>query len=263
MIAHSIFNPQLAYKAESYAIVVVYILFFVGIISHISGLENLMITITEEFILLCNFVVTFFSLWRTFAHKGSIQYSIIFALFLIAVVTFALEVIGVKTGLVFGEYYYGKTFQISLFQVPVIIGWNWVIVIVSTSFIAQNCIDRAKTLIQKIPSTPLSKINKKYRELFSLSRVSDVMNALVISILSGSLAVVFDILLEPVAVNYDYWSWFGRPIPLQNYSAWFVITFCISILIQLLKMKLSSRFLTHYFLLQFVFFALLNLHLLR
>ena len=36
--------------------------------------------------------------------------------------------------------------------------------------------------------------------------------------------VVYDIVLEPAAIALDMWSW-GGPVPMQNYIAWFFISF--------------------------------------
>jgi putative membrane protein len=48
-----------------------------------------------------------------------------------------LEVVGVKTGLIFGEYKYGSTLGIKLFEVPLIIGFNWVFVILGSISISR------------------------------------------------------------------------------------------------------------------------------
>ena len=43
---------------------------------------------------------------------------------------FSVEYIGVKTGILFGEYSYGENLGLKLFGVPLIIGVNWVILYV-------------------------------------------------------------------------------------------------------------------------------------
>ena len=43
--------------------------------------------------------------------------------------TLLLEIIGVKTGLIFGEYIYGNTLGFKVAEVPLIIGFNWLFVI--------------------------------------------------------------------------------------------------------------------------------------
>ena len=46
-------------------------------------------------------------------------------------VTFALEVVGAATGLIFGPYTYGRTLGPQLFGVPLLIAFNWLIVILA------------------------------------------------------------------------------------------------------------------------------------
>ena len=36
--------------------------------------------------------------------------------------------------------------------------------------------------------------------------------------------VMYDILLEPVAIRFDFWQWENVLVPLQNYVAWWLIS---------------------------------------
>jgi putative membrane protein len=45
------------------------------------------------------------------------------------VIGFFSETVGVKTGLIFGEYSYGKALGFQWMQVPLLIGLNWFIII--------------------------------------------------------------------------------------------------------------------------------------
>jgi len=104
-------------------------------------------------------------------------------------VTFFLEWLGVKTGLVFGSYIYGSTLGLAFDGVPLIIGYNWVLVICGAIQVAVKLTD----------------------------------NPWFQSLIAALLALGFDIILEPVAIRLDYWHWAGNVIPLQNYIAWFTI----------------------------------------
>ncbi|MBN1241482.1 MAG: carotenoid biosynthesis protein, partial [Spirochaetales bacterium] len=42
---------------------------------------------------------------------------------------------------------------------------------------------------------------------------------------AAAIATAFDWIMEPVAIRLGYWTWDGVDIPLQNYAAWFVISF--------------------------------------
>lgn len=109
--------------------------------------------------------------------------------------TFLIEVIGAKTGLVFGAYKYGNTLGFKVFEVPLVIGLNWFFIIL-----------RAVNIVQK-------KINSK----------------LLIAFFVGLISTIFDIFLEPVAIKFDYWTWENNIIPLQNYIACFVISFVFTL----------------------------------
>ena len=56
-------------------------------------------------------------------------FKIISVLFLIG---FLVEVLGVYSGLLFGEYHYGKTLGFQFLEVPLIIGVNWVMLVLSS-----------------------------------------------------------------------------------------------------------------------------------
>ena len=56
-------------------------------------------------------------------------FKIISVLFLIG---FFIEVMGVYSGLLFGEYHYGKTLGFQFLGVPLIIGVNWVLLVMSS-----------------------------------------------------------------------------------------------------------------------------------
>lgn len=194
-----------------------YIIFFVGIIGHLyEPLRNLMLILTPVTLLLTGLVVLFFS------FKTSSNNFLLWAI-LTYIITFILEVIGVKTGLIFGEYNYGLTLGIKLFEVPLIIGFNWVFVILGSISIAR--------LI--------------------------TTNIYLSAFITSFIAFIFDLILEPIAISLDYWSWSDNIIPIQNYLAWFVIAFISSIGFSYLKVKVSSKISSHYLLVQFLFFAVL------
>ncbi len=194
-----------------------YIIFFVGIIGHLyDPLRNLMLLLTPATLLLTGVIVLFYS-YRTSANN-----LLVWAAFTY-IITFILEVIGVKTGLIFGEYNYGSTLGIKLFDVPLIIGFNWVFVILGS---------------------------------ISISRLM-TGNIFLSSIISAFIAFIFDLILEPIAIKLDYWSWSEGIIPIQNYLAWFVIALISALGFNYLKVKVNSKISLHYLLVQFVFFVIL------
>lgn len=111
----------------------------------------------------------------------------------IAVTGYLIELAGIRTGLIFGAYRYGSGLGVKLAGVPLIIGLNWALLVF--------CI-----------SALLSGINR---------------SVWIRAALGASLMVAFDLLLEPVAIRFDFWSWDLGFIPLQNYLAWWLVSFCM------------------------------------
>lgn len=102
---------------------------------------------------------------------------------------YVIELTGVQTGILFGEYSYGGALGPKLYGVPLIIGINWLAIVMASIGIVG------------------------YFKLGSLLS----------SVLAGALSTGMDYLIEPVAIRYDFWSWVG-PIPAWNYICWFI--FC-------------------------------------
>jgi bisanhydrobacterioruberin hydratase len=195
------------------------IMFSVGVIGHlIPTLRSLMISLTP-FTLLLTGGVTLLSSGLKSNFKLIVWCVIVYAM------TFFLEVVGVKTGYVFGSYSYGNVLGLKLFEVPLIIGFNWVVIILGAIGIA-------------------SRIHK---------------SSFQIALLTGTFAVLFDLMLEPVAIKLGYWTWDNGFIPLQNYYAWFGIAFFASLFGSKLKLDLEDSLFIFYFLIQFTFFILLSI----
>jgi len=194
-------------------------MYSVGVVGHIiPGAKPLMIFLTPFTLLLTGSVTLYFSF-----QKGNTK--LVMWGLIVYIVTFSLEVIGVKTGYIFGSYYYGNVLGLQFFDVPLIIGFNWVVIILGAIGIA-------------------SRIHK---------------SAFQIALLTGTFAVLFDLMLEPVAINLGYWKWQQGFIPLQNYYAWFGIAFFASLFGSKLKLDLEDSLFIYYFLIQFTFFILLSI----
>ncbi len=139
-------------------------------------------------------------------------------------VTFALEAVGVATGLVFGPYHYGTTLGPKLLGVPLIIGANWVIVVLG-----------ALRLSERLTVRPITS-----------------------ALIAAALATGFDWVLEPVAIRLDYWTWHTTDIPLQNYAAWFITAAIAAYIYRILKIRTKTILPAWYFIVQAVFFAVLR-----
>ena len=110
---------------------------------------------------------------------------------LIAMIGFVIEVVGVKTGILFGEYYYGSVLGFKVLEVPLIIGLNWLVLSLATHSIMR---------------------------VFLNNRFSIICTA-------SLLMVLLDLLIEPVAIKLGFWTWDSSFVPLQNYIMWFFSAF--------------------------------------
>lgn len=137
---------------------------------------------------------------------------------------FLVEVAGVNTGLIFGSYTYGGTLGLKLWHTPLLIGVNWLIMVYSTGVLLIAC-----------------QINKY-----------------LLALTGAAILVGIDSLIEPVAIRYDYWSWSGENIPLQNYVGWFFVSFMMFILFTSLNFKKQNSAAIVLFVAQLLFFIILN-----
>lgn len=103
---------------------------------------------------------------------------------------FGFEVVGVNTGIVFGNYQYGGTLGPSLWGTPLLMILLWAF----------------------IPWLVWSVFSEKVG-LYTIP-------------LAGFLAVIYDVPLEFFAIRTGLWNWQGG-IPLSNYVTWFIVT-CIA-----------------------------------
>lgn len=133
------------------------------------------------------------------------------------------EILGVNYGLIFGTYFYGEALGPKLLGVPILIGYNWAMVLIITASIAQ-------------------KINKNfYTRIF----------------LGVTLMLFLDLLIEPVAPDLDFWIFDSGIAPIQNYLGWVFVSFLLHFIYQKLKIKKNNNFSNHLYFLQILFFVLL------
>lgn len=153
-----------------------------------------------------------------------------FWIFLIFCVSFgySIEVLGVKTGLIFGNYKYNNTLGVKFFNVPPIIGINW--------FLMVYCIG---TLIQVVGKDKLNTFKK--------------------TMVGASILTMFDFVAEPVAINQNMWDWFGLLPPLQNYLAWFLVSFVLLYSFFKSPFKKNNPIAPSLFIFQILFFIVLRL----
>lgn len=208
-----------SFLKEHKAVLFLLIMYLVGITGHlIPSTRGLMISLTPFTLLLTGGIVAY----KTFSHNN--KYFVYWGI-ITYIVTFILEVVGVKTGLIFGKYEYGDILGFKLLEVPLLIGFNWVLVILGAISISK---------------------------LFAGNKIG-------ISVLAAFIAVTFDYYLEPVAIKFGYWSWESVAVPLQNYAAWFIIAFTFSMALLKINPVFNKGISREYVLIQLMFFVILNL----
>ena len=158
------------------------------------------------------------------------------------VVGVAVEVIGVNTSLLFGNYRYGEALGLRFREVPILIGINWFIVIYCCG-VSVNAL-----LMKLVNGLPAGK-EQQAKTLKALSVVVD----------GATLAVLFDWLMEPVAVKLNYWKWLGDgSIPFFNYVCWFVVSILLLLVFHYGKFEKRNNFAVNLLLIQVMFFLLLR-----
>jgi putative membrane protein len=160
--------------------------------------------------------------------------SLIFWLILTYFSTFLIEAIGTNTGLIFGNYIYGDIFKLKLFETPILIGLNWIVVCLGSLAIAT----KLQLYLFKKPAFSI------YQNTF-------------LTLSTASIATIFDFFLEPVAIRYGYWNWQNSIIPVSNYIWWFIISGFFSLIFILLKIKINLYPALVWFLIQFSFMVVM------
>lgn len=107
---------------------------------------------------------------------------------------FFIEVVGVNTGFIFGTYSYGGALGLKILSTPLLIGANWLILVYCAGVF-------------------LEQFNLKSSFIFAL--------------LGALILLCIDFLIEPIAIRFDYWSWAGGEIPMQNYLGWYIFSFLL------------------------------------
>ncbi len=131
-------------------------------------------------------------------HQYAFDTRTVLVLATIGLSGYIIEVVGVNTHLVFGQYQYGRALGIKIANTPVLIGLNWLMLTYAGSSLAERM------------SLPVwLKI-----------------------IISSLLVLIYDIILERVAPAMDMWYWYNNVVPLQNYIAWFIIALLFQVLIK-------------------------------
>ena len=193
------------------------------VIFYIVGLLGFFIPFTKNiFILITPFAqllgIYLLALYHPIYSRRNI--SLFLLVFLMG---YIIEVIGIKTGVIFGTYHYGKTLGLKILETPLLIGVNWLFLTYTSTSIFKRYINKP---VFTILFAPL-------------------------------LMVVYDIVLEQVAPKIGMWYWEGSSVPLKNYFAWYIIGMVFVSLFQVFKIETKNTMASILFVCQFLFFVML------
>jgi putative membrane protein len=175
-------------------IIVFYIIGFLGFIFPLSF---------RFFVFLIPFALLLSSALVLMYHQSKYDAKTIIVFSFIYVAGLCIEIIGVKTGKVFGAYHYGSSLGPKIFETPLIIGLNWLFLVYASA-----------SVVEKFNMPDLFK-----------------------PFISAALMVAYDIVTEQVAGTLDMWHWENKSIPLQNYLTWFGLAFIFGITLKIFRIK--------------------------
>ena len=193
------------------------------VILHLCGFIGMITSWRNFFLMLTPFNLILSTALLFFNHK---QFNKSFFIFCVIGFFFGffIEVAGVKTGAIFGEYSYGNTLGIKSFEVPWVIGLNWLMLVYSAGVICH-------------------KLN---------------INIILKSLLGATMLVTLDFFIEPVAIKSDFWSWQQINVPIQNYIAWFLASILLLFVFHKSQFDKNNKLAKALYIVQLMFFTLLN-----
>jgi putative membrane protein len=193
------------------------VFFSVGIAGMaVTATRGLFISLTPLALLLSIAAVIIF-------HKPhDLRKEILFFLF-IFLAGFFVEVIGVKTGRIFGIYKYGQGLGPKILETPVMIGANWALLVYCTAAMTGR---------------------------FGIPDFLKIISA-------SALMLTYDVILEQAAPVMNMWNFEGDTVPWRNYASWFLISVIFHSLLKLSGISIEKRIAPYVLYVQAAFFIVL------
>ncbi len=154
-------------------------------------------------------------------HQPISDKKYISAFFSIAILGYIIELIGIKTGLLFGNYSYGNGLGFKLLDVPLIISINWAMLICAG----------------------IVTVGKVFK------------NKLIVISVTALLVTFIDLIIEQVAQKLDFWQFEGGLPGLHNYLGWIGVVFFTSYIFYPAIIKGNSMVSSIVLILQIIFFT--------
>ena len=199
-------------------------LILVLVILHLVGVVGILIPQTRNLVLSLSAINLFLGfIVILLSERKNLTGILVFSL-IAFLIGYGSELIGVHTGALFGNYWYGANLGLKLMEVPLIIGINWGVLAITSASLTHKFVDN---IFLKIGINSL-------------------------------LLVFFDFIMEPVAMKSDFWSWENGVIPVYNYLCWFFVAFILQTIYLNFFKNRTNKVLNALFLIQLLFFIILN-----
>lgn len=169
---------------------------------HLVGFYGIKSDFQEFFLLLTPINLVLSSLILLYGKFSKIP---LLSYFYIMCFTLCIEILSVKTGFPFGNYSYDSSLGIKLFGVPIIIGFNWALLLYVCTAISNQLVEENLVLRK------------------------DLYKSAIKAFMTASMMLSIDLFIEPKAPLLKFWHWENNTIPLSNYISWFVISFILSL----------------------------------
>ncbi len=219
-------NPQVLKLSKSGVQLSVYQTVAILGILYTVGIFGILLPIHPDFILLTPFNLLI-SLGLVLYHHPDWSWKTIFFLCLAYIVGFGAELFGVQTGILFGDYQYGRVLGPKIWGTPLMIGVNWILL--------------------------------AYCAGVTINHIAAHWHWIAKGIVASLLMVGLDLLIEPVAIRYGFWSWAGNEVPLRNYVGWFLVALPLLCTFAILQGRIKNKVAVALFIMQFLFFLILGI----
>jgi len=217
---------QMKSESKMYLIKVIllYFILIMGGVWYYLGLFGEISQMIAGYLMILIGILSIFEVYKNESINNKIAFFLISSF--IIVFSWLIELIGVKTGLIFGKYEYGNILQPQLFGTPIPIGFAWISTIIGSYSIAELILRKKSNIFIHL-------------------------------LLTAVIMTFFDYLMEPAAIKLGYWAWESGTIPMQNYLAWFVLGFFFALLFSTQKINLiNTKILKHVYISQAIYFII-------
>lgn len=215
---------------------------FVAVLFHISGLMGILLSTNRDWFIRNTPLNLILMAGLLILNQKKVNKIFIFFFVLCFVIGMLTEMIGVNTGLLFGNYAYGNILGVKLLGVPLLIGLNWFVIVYCCIVLMEQMHLWVKTKFRS-EEQPMPSVKFE-----TLSVIVD----------GAMLATYFDWLMEPIAVKLGYWQWGTESIPIWNYFCWFLISALLIAISRKLNFNKQNPFAVHLLFIQALFFLALR-----